>query len=128
MNNTVTTTIKGPAERKPSLLTLILLISFGSTATVLNTPAMPAMLSHFHLGSGIVQWFVTIFVLAYAVAPLIYGPITHRFGRKNTIYSGVFLSVLGAIICLLTASTQSWALMLLTPTPCSRASQQRVMR
>lgn len=112
MNTTNSIKANKQTERKPSLLTLILLISFASTATVLNTPAMPEMSRFFNLGSGVVQWFVTLFVLAYAIAPLLYGPITHRFGRKKTIYAGISIGIFGAIICVLAALVSSWPLML----------------
>ncbi len=105
-------TIKG-ASRKPSLLTLLLLISLASAAAVLNTPAMPAMMQYFQVDVSSIRWVVTIFILAYAMAPLIYGPITHRFGRKKTIYGGIGLGGAGMILCFLSAPTHNFSLLLL---------------
>ncbi len=106
--------IKGEMMRKqkPGLLTLLLLISMAATASVLSTPALPEMMVYFSVGAHTIKNFVTIFMLAYAISPLLYGPITHRFGRKNTIYAGIAVGMLGSVISLLAWPCHSLVLLL----------------
>ncbi len=87
--------------KKPHLLCLILLISFPSVATVLISPALPAISDFFHVSNGDAQQLITIFVIGYALGQLIYSPFANRFGRKVAIYLGVGLYLISCVICLI---------------------------
>ena len=47
--------------------------------------------------SNEVAGVVTVFFMGLAVAPLFFGPITDRFGRKSVLYASVAVYVLGAV-------------------------------
>jgi len=53
----------------------------------------------FHISGGAVQWTVTLFLISYAIAQLIYGPIANRLGRKPTLYIGLTVAMLGSLLC-----------------------------
>jgi len=86
--------------KKPHLLSLILLISFPSVATVLVSPALPEISKFFSISNGRSQQLITLFVIAYAIGQLIYSPFANRFGRKIAIYLGISLYILSCLLCI----------------------------
>jgi hypothetical protein len=56
---------------KPNLLTLILLISFGSVGATLFTPGLPAIAHYFQVSIASTQLTVTLFLIGYAVGQLL---------------------------------------------------------
>ncbi len=87
--------------KQPQLLYLILLIGFPSAATVLISPALPAISHFFSVSAGYSQQLITIYVVGYAVGQLIYSPFANRYGRKIAIYLGIVLYLISCLICLL---------------------------
>jgi DHA1 family bicyclomycin/chloramphenicol resistance-like MFS transporter len=84
----------------PRLIYLILLIGFPSAATVLISPALPAISHFFNVSKGYTQQLITIFVIGYALGQLIYPPFANRFGRKIAIVIGMSIYLFGCLICL----------------------------
>jgi len=76
----------------------MVLCSFLSVAAVVFTPAYPELSREFQLSDSQAQWMMTIFLLGTAVGRLPYGPIANRIGRKNTLYLGLWISVLGTLV------------------------------
>ncbi|MDF1654381.1 MAG: MFS transporter [Coxiellaceae bacterium] len=99
--------------KKPHLLWLILLISFPSVATVLVSPALPAISSFFHISNGYVQQIITLAIIGYALGQLIYSPFANRYGRKIAVYIGLGVYFLSCILCLIGIYTQSMAVILI---------------
>lgn len=87
--------------KKPRLLHLFLLISFPSVATVLISPALPAISNYYQISSGYAEQLITVFMIGYAAGQLIYSPIANRYGRKVAIYVGVILYTIACVICLI---------------------------
>jgi predicted MFS family arabinose efflux permease len=88
----------------PRILILFLLVSFASVAAVLFTPALPQLTKDLQLSSTQSQWLISIFLIGYAVGPLLYGPLGNKFGRKKTIFLGLSISILGSGITSITTS------------------------
>jgi len=93
-------TMERPSAKKPRLLYLILMISFPSVATVLISPALPAMAHYFHISNSYAQQLITLFVVGYAAGQLIYSPFANRYGRKIAIYLGLGLYLFSCLLCL----------------------------
>lgn len=98
--------------KKPSLLTLLLLMPFASISAVLFTPALPEIAGILAITDGQMQSSMTLFLLGYAFGNLPYGPLAKRFGRKPAIYLGVIVAIIGALLSLLGGKTQSFGLFL----------------
>lgn len=86
--------------KKPNLLCLILLISFPSVAAVLISPALPSISSFFAISNDYAAQLITLFIFGYAFGQLIYSPFANRFGRKITVYIGIFIYMLGCAVAL----------------------------
>lgn len=78
----------------------MILFSFLSFSAVVFTPAYPELSAQFNLSHGEVQWMMTLFLLGTAVGRLPYGPLANRFGRKKTLFLGLFISLFGTIFTL----------------------------
>jgi len=100
-------------SKKPSLLTLLLLMPFASISAVLFTPALPEIAAAFNVTDGQIQASMTLFLLGYAFGNLPYGPIAKRFGRKPAIYLGILLAIIGCILTLIAGKNHLFSLFLL---------------
>lgn len=83
---------------EPSLLILLLLVSFASVSAMLFTPALPEIAQQFAISSSTAQLTITIFLIGYSLGNLPYGPLAKRFGRKPTLYIGIAIAIVGSIL------------------------------
>ena len=84
------------------LKTILLLayISIAALSSAMITPALPQIKNLYHITHGALEWVVSIFLIGYVVGQLIYGPVANRFGRLNALRSGLFINLLGVLICI----------------------------
>lgn len=78
------------------LLILSALMAFTSLSTDIYLPAMPTMEKQ--LG-GNAELTITGFLTGFAIAQLIWGPISDRIGRKLPLFIGMVLFVIGSVGC-----------------------------
>jgi len=78
----------------------MVLFSFVSIAAVVFTPGLPELVSDFHLSSNETQWVMTIFLVGTAFGRLPYGPLANRFGRRKTLFLGLWISCIGTALVL----------------------------
>jgi len=104
--------IKLKGIHEPSLLTLLLLVSYPSVGAVLFTPALPSIAEYFLISNGMAQLTITLFLIGYAFGQLPYGPISNKIGRKPTLYIGICLSILGSLLCAASESLDLFGLIL----------------
>lgn len=86
-------------SNKQSLSFLIILsglMACTSLTTDIYLPAMPTMERELH---GDAEWTITGFLIGFAIAQLLWGPISDRIGRKKPLYMGMFLFVIGSVGC-----------------------------
>jgi DHA1 family bicyclomycin/chloramphenicol resistance-like MFS transporter len=93
--------MKNYTELKPSVLALVLLVSFGSISAVLFTPALPLIAQQLGLSQSTAQLTITLYLVGYSFGFLPYGPLSERFGRKPATYLGVSVAILGCLLVLL---------------------------
>ncbi|HSX11662.1 MAG TPA: MFS transporter [Chlamydiales bacterium] len=79
---------------------LLLLISFGSIAAIILTPALPELSREFDISPSQAQLAMSVFLVGYALGMLPYGPIANRFGRKKAIWIGVGLTLIGSLLAI----------------------------
>jgi MFS family permease len=84
----------------PRIIILMILFSFLSLAAIVFTPAYPELARQFHLSGSEAQWMMTLFLFGSAIGRLPYGPLANRFGRKNTLFLGLLISLLGTVLTL----------------------------
>ena len=80
---------------KGFLLYLALLSMLGFLATDMYLPAFGAMQHDFNTASGTISASLSLFLGGFALAQLIWGPLSDRIGRKPVLLAGLLLFALG---------------------------------
>ena len=94
-------------ETKRSLSFMMILsafMAFASLSTDIYLPAMPAMQDD--LG-GAVALTITSFLVGFAIAQLVWGPISDHIGRRMPLAIGALLFFIGSVGCALAPSMEA---------------------
>lgn len=97
--------IVSPVSTKNSGLyfTVILsvLMAFTSLSTDIYLPAMPVMAKALQ---GNVEFTITVFLVGFCLAQLVWGPISDHLGRRKPLFIGVTLFIIGSAGCAMATS------------------------
>jgi len=86
------------AAIRPALLfVLTAMIGLQALSTDLYLPSLPAIGEHFDVTPVAVQSTLSVFIAAFAVAQLLVGPMSDRFGRRPMVLGGLALYVLASV-------------------------------
>ncbi len=88
-------------------LSLAVLVALGPLSTDMYLPALPGMTRDFLTSPANVQLTLSLFLAGFAVAQIIYGPLSDRFGRKPVLLFGLLLFVVASIGCALSSNIYS---------------------
>jgi len=89
----------------PAWLVLMgLITALGPLAVDMYLPAFPAIAADLGVNVAQVERTLAAYLLGLAVAPLIYGPLTDRFGRRLPLLVGLMLFALASIGASMSAS------------------------
>ncbi|WP_366657548.1 multidrug effflux MFS transporter [Fodinicurvata sp. EGI_FJ10296] len=81
-----------------------LFTALGPISMSMYAPAMPALARTLDTTVGMVQLTLTIYLIAFAVAQLVHGPLSDRFGRKPVLMAGLAIFVTGSLAAALAPS------------------------
>jgi len=76
-----------------------LLSALPPLAIDMGLPAIPALESAFHIGIGQATRTLTVFLLGFSVGPILFGPLSDRYGRKPVLLLGLGLFSLASLAC-----------------------------
>lgn len=83
---------------------LTMLVALGIFSVTLYVPSMPAITADFGVPAIEVQSTLGLFLLGFALAQLIVGPLSDRFGRRPVLLTGLILYLLISLLCALAPS------------------------
>ncbi len=83
----------------PPIALLIALAAIGQFTMNVVLPAMPHMARSFATSYGVIQLIITVYLASIAVAQLILGPLSDRFGRRPVVIAGVAMLLAGSAVC-----------------------------
>lgn len=78
---------------------LTALVAFGPISTDMYLPSLPALVDEFRTDVPTVQLTLSAFMVAFALAMLVYGPLSDRFGRRPVLLGAVVLYVIASVAC-----------------------------
>lgn len=78
---------------------VILLGAFPPLSLDMNLPALPTMAKHFGTTEAVMNLTLIVFFIVYAIASLIWGALSDKYGRKPVLIIGVLLYLLGSFLC-----------------------------
>jgi DHA1 family bicyclomycin/chloramphenicol resistance-like MFS transporter len=81
------------------LLTLTIACSLGQVASTIYVPSVPAIAGALETSVSRVQLTFVAYLAAFAVSMLVLGPLSDRYGRRQTMILGICLGMLGSIAC-----------------------------
>ncbi len=93
-----------------SIWTTILLaaaVALGPMAIDMYLPALPQIGADFQADTGQVQFTLSIYLIGFALAQLVCGPLADRFGRKPVMIGGMLLFALASIGCALASNIEA---------------------
>ena len=97
-----------PAASRIILLVLIVgMAAMGPLGMHIILPSMPGLQAVFATDYATVQLTLTFYFVAFAVAQLVYGPLSDRFGRRPVILTGLSLFLAGNLACMLAQSIEA---------------------
>lgn len=83
---------------------LVLMVAIGPISTDLYLPALPGIQDAFQTDVASVQLTLSVYLVAFAVSQLIYGPLSDRFGRRPVILGGMALYFSASALCIFAPS------------------------
>ena len=89
-----------PLARRPPFLIIIAIVATGPVSLHILVPSLPGLQRVFSTDYATVQLTLSLFYIAFAVAQLVYGPVSDRFGRRPVMLAALGLYLAGTLICL----------------------------
>ena len=92
--------VRGVAKGREFIAMVTAMIACGAMGVDLMLPAFPEIRRQFGMApdSTQVRWIVTAYFLGMAVGPLLYGPVSDRYGRRRPLFAGIALYMTGALL------------------------------
>ena len=104
---------KRPTGRMPQpsalvvIILLTLLVGMGAISTDIYLPSLPSIARIFAADTASVQLTLSVFMIAFAVSQLVYGPISDQYGRRPALLGGMSLYFAACIGCALATSIET---------------------
>ncbi len=94
--------IKKIQKLKETLITILLIILPISSSLCIDMylPAYSSIAGSFHIGEGMVNLSMSIYLFGLSVGQLIYGPCADKFGRKITLLVGLSFFAIASLLCM----------------------------
>ncbi|MDP2622118.1 MAG: multidrug effflux MFS transporter [Hyphomicrobiales bacterium] len=92
------------APRRPGLFVLVAATALAPVALNVFVPSLPGLRASLNIDYATAQLTLSIYLAAFAVAQLIIGPLSDRYGRRPVLLSGTALFVLASLGCALATS------------------------
>lgn len=84
------------------LIVLLATVSaLGPVAMQILLPSLPMLKESFQVSAGVVQLTLSLSMASIAVATLVYGPLSDRYGRKPILICGTVITIIGSVLCII---------------------------
>jgi DHA1 family bicyclomycin/chloramphenicol resistance-like MFS transporter len=98
------TTAVPPSSPQPKpglrfLAPLVLITASGPVSMQMILPALPAIGDHFGVGPAMTHLLVSLALIAFGGAMLVWGPLSDRYGRKPPMLLGIACFAIGGVMC-----------------------------
>ena len=80
------------------------LVMLGQMATSIYVPSLPYIDDALDADPSLVKLTMTVFLWAFALSQLVYGPLSDRYGRRPVLVGGIAIYLAGSAVCALASS------------------------
>ncbi|WP_051341190.1 multidrug effflux MFS transporter [Azospirillum halopraeferens] len=87
---------------------IVALAPIGQMAIDIYVPSLPVMVEHFGTTRPMVQLSVSLYLVAFAIGQLIYGPLADALGRRVALLAGIGLFLAGGILAAFAGSIEGF--------------------
>ena len=94
-------------ESSAVFILLTALVALGQISTSIYIPSMPSIVGALATDVAAVNLTMTVFLFGFAIAQLVYGPLSDRFGRRPVLLTGLALYVVASLVCVLASSIEA---------------------
>ena len=77
-----------------------LTVSVAQLGVGLLLPALPAISQDLSLDPAQAQWYISIYLLGFAISQLVYGPLSDAWGRRPILLIGLCITLMGVVLCM----------------------------
>lgn len=95
------------ARSLATTLSIAAMVALGPLSTDMYLPALPGIALELLATPGEVQLTLSFFLVGFACAQLVYGPLSDRFGRKPVLLAGLMMFFISTIACALATDIYS---------------------
>lgn len=85
---------------------LILLVGLGPTSFQIFLPAVPEITAYFNTTPAMANLTVSLSMISFAIASLVYGRLADQFGRRSILLFGMAVLTVGSALCLFGTSIE----------------------
>jgi DHA1 family bicyclomycin/chloramphenicol resistance-like MFS transporter len=96
--------VQGATKSRLFLVVLVGATALGPLAIQIFLPSLPAIQADLRVSGSVAQLVFSLSMAAIAIAMLIYGPLSDRFGRRPCLIAGLILYLIGSLVCTLAPS------------------------
>ncbi|TCZ55951.1 multidrug effflux MFS transporter [Roseicella aquatilis] len=96
-----------PARPKPSIVLLVAMTGIGPFTMQILIPSLPVLAVALTVPYSTIQLTLTLYLVGVALAQLVYGPLSDRYGRKPLLLVGLGLYLAGSVAAAL-APSAAW--------------------
>ena len=72
----------------------------------ISAPSFPSIMSHFRVSENIVGMTITMNLIGFCIASIVYGTLSDAFGRRRIMIIGNGVLTIGAIGCVIAPSIE----------------------
>lgn len=99
-----------PAGRRPPIAVLIAVSTLNPLALNMFVPSMPGLEAAFGTTYARVQLALSLYLAAVAVAQIVLGPLSDRWGRRPVMLAGLAVFLAGTLVCRSASSIETFIL------------------
>lgn len=85
--------------KRPHIAILIFLSALSPVAMNIFIPSMPNLTESLNTQHSTAQLTLTFYLVAFAIAQLIHGPLSDRYGRRPILITGVVIFIIASFAC-----------------------------